>query len=192
MRSLRGAVGQETSTADAELLERFVRDRDEQAFEALVRRYGRVVRGACRRALRGGSDVDDAWQATFLTLACKAAAIGDARALGAWLHKVAVRIARRVRADAARRTWHETNGGVLRPYVRPDEVFLQAARADLRAVLDEAIDRLPPKYRVPVILCYLEGKTNEEAAAILRCRNRRHPPGPCPRPPPGQARPPRN
>jgi|GEM_PF-3488960 len=169
MRSLRGTVGQATAPADAELLERFVRDRDEQAFEALVRRYGRVVHGACRRALRSEPDVEDAWQATFLTLACKAAAIGDARALGAWLHKVAVRIAFRVRADAARRASHEAQNGLRRPHFRPDEAFLEASRADLRAVLDEAIDRLPEKYRVPVILCYLEGKTNEEAAAIVGC-----------------------
>jgi RNA polymerase sigma factor (sigma-70 family) len=169
MQSLRGTVGQATAPADAELLDRFVRDRDEHAFEALVRRYSRIVHGACRRALRRGPDVEDAWQATFLTLACKASAIGDARALGAWLHKVAVRIALRVRADVARRAWHETQGGVLRPDVRSDEAFLEASRADLRAVLDEAIDRLPEKYRVPVVLCYLEGKTNEEAAAVLGC-----------------------
>jgi len=169
VRSLKGAIGQMSTTADAELLDRFARDRDEQAFEALVRRYGRVVHGACRRALRGGPDVEDVWQATFLTLACKATAIGDARALGAWLHKVAIRIAVRVRADAARRARHETQGGLGRPDSYRDDAFLEAARADLRAVLDEAIDRLPTKYRVPVILCYLEGKTNEEAAVVLGC-----------------------
>ena len=169
MRSLRGSGGQAAAPADAELLDRFVRDRDEQAFEALVRRYGRIVHGACRRALRGGPDVEDAWQATFLTLACKAATIGDAQALGAWLHKVAVRIALRVRADAVRRSWHESQGGVRRPHHCADEAFFEVSRADLRAVLDEAIDRLPAKYRVPVVLCYLEGKTNEEAAAVLGC-----------------------
>src|SRR5262245_19953809 len=126
MRSIQGAISHSAAPTDAELLDRFVRDRDESAFEALVRRYSRVVHGACRRALRGGPDVDDAWQATFLTLACKAAAIGDARALGAWLHKVAVRIALRVRADADRRTWHETQGANVRPHSCPDDVFLEA------------------------------------------------------------------
>src|SRR5262245_28927050 len=169
MRSLRGAVGQANAAADDELLDRFVRDRDEQAFETLVRRYGRIVHGACRRALRGGPDVEDAWQATFLTLACKAATIGDARALGAWLHKVAVRIALRVRADAARRVRLEADSCARRPDFDSDEVFFEATRADLRTVLDEAISRLPDKYRVPVVLCYLEGMTNEEAAGVLGC-----------------------
>src|SRR5262249_39630659 len=154
MRSLRGVVGQATAPADTELLDRFVRDRDEQAFEALVRRYGRVVHGACRRALRGGPDVEDAWQATFFTLAGNAPAIGDGRALGAWLHKVAVRIALRVRADAAHRTHHEAQWGERRPRFGPDEAFVEASRAELRAVLDQAIDRLPKRYRLPVVLCY--------------------------------------
>src|SRR5690349_9593531 len=118
IRSLRAVVGREPShaLADADLLERFVRDRDEQAFESLVRRYEPVVNGACRRVLRGGPDVEDAWQATFLTLACKAGAIGEAQALAAWLHKVAVRIALRIRADATRRAWHEARAGAGRPH----------------------------------------------------------------------------
>jgi RNA polymerase sigma factor (sigma-70 family) len=169
VQALRAVVGPATAPADADLLDRFVRDRDEQAFELLVRRYGRIVHGACRRVLRDGSDVDDVWQATFLTLACKAGAIGDAQALAAWLHKVAVRIALRVRADTARRAGHEARAGGLRPDRQPDEAFHAAARTDLRAVLDEAIDRLPERYRAPVVLCYLEGRTNEEAATILGC-----------------------
>jgi RNA polymerase sigma factor (sigma-70 family) len=169
VQALRAAVGPAAAPADADLLDRFVRDRDEHAFEALVRRYGRVVHGACRRVLRDGSDVEDVWQATFLTLACKAGAIGDAQALAAWLHKVAVRIALRVRADADRRTRHEARAGGLRPDHQPDEAFHAAARADLRTVLDEVIDRLPERYRAPVVLCYLEGRTNEEAAAVLGC-----------------------
>ncbi len=169
VQALRAVVGSATAPADADLLDRFVRDRDEQAFEVLVRRYGRIVHGACRLVLHDGSDVEDVWQATFLTLACKAGAIGDAQALAAWLHKVAVRIALRVRADTAKRAGHEARAGGLRPDHQPDEALPAAARADLRAVLDEAIDRLPEKYRAPVVLCYLEGKTNEEAAAVLGC-----------------------
>src|SRR5262245_57382870 len=129
VQALRAVVGPATAPADGDLLEQFVRNRDERAFEVLVRRYGRVVHGACRRVLRDGSDVEDAWQATFLTLACKAAAIGEAQALAAWLHKVAVRIALRVRSDAAKRAWHEARAGGLRPDFRADEAFSYAARA---------------------------------------------------------------
>jgi RNA polymerase sigma factor (sigma-70 family) len=171
VQSLRAVVGcaAASATPDADLLDRFVRLRDERAFAELVRRYGRIVAGACRRVLGPGPDAEDAWQATFLALACKARAIGGAAALGGWLHTVAVRVALRLRADAARRTRHEARAGMDRPASHADAVVWDAARADLRAVLDEAISRLPEKYRMPIVLCYLEGKTNEAAAAELGC-----------------------
>jgi RNA polymerase sigma factor (sigma-70 family) len=171
VRALREVVGRGSVQApsDAALLDRFVRERDERAFESLVRRYGPVVNGACRRLLRNGPDVEDASQSTFLALACKAGAISDAQALGGWLHAVAVRIALRVRADTAKRAGHEARAQGLRPICHADPVFRDAARDDLRSVIDEAISRLSEKYRAPIVLCYLEGRTNEEAAAELGC-----------------------
>jgi RNA polymerase sigma factor (sigma-70 family) len=170
MKSLYAVVGGEggSGPSDAHLLERFVRDRDEPAFELLVRRYGRVVAGACRRILGPGPDAEDAWQATFLALACKAGDIGEAQALGGWLHTVAVRVAVRLRADIGRRARLDSQARDGRP-THPDSVFQDVARSDLRAVVDEAISRLPEKYRVPIVLCYLEGRTNEAAAAELGC-----------------------
>src|SRR5262245_17557147 len=89
--------------ADGHLLERFVTQRDEAAFEALLSRHGPMVLGVCRRLLRDPQDAEDAFQATFLVLCCKAGSIGKREAVASWLHKVAWRIALRVRADAARR-----------------------------------------------------------------------------------------
>ena len=102
---VRDAAGRQASsgTSDVALLERFVGRRDEAAFELLVWRHDRMVRGVCRQVLRREPDVEDAWQATFLTLACKARAISNRQALAGWLYKVAYRIAVRVRADAAKR-----------------------------------------------------------------------------------------
>ncbi len=171
VRSLREVVGRGSAPeqSDAALLDRFARERDERAFEVLVRRYGRLVSAACRRVLRAGPDAEDVWQATFLTLACRAGTLGEVQALGGWLHTVAVRTALRLRADTAKRARHEARAGELRGDTDPDEALPSAARDDLRAVLDEAISRLPEKYRGPIVLCYLEGKTNEEAAELLGC-----------------------
>src|SRR5262249_18337994 len=115
VRHLCHAVGLQTvrGMTDADLLARFVTGRDEAAFELLVWRHERMVRAVCRRVLRREHDVDDASQATFLTLACKAASIGKRQALGAWLHQVAYWIALRARADAARRDRHEKQAAEL-------------------------------------------------------------------------------
>jgi RNA polymerase sigma factor (sigma-70 family) len=168
---LRHAVGLQTirGMTDADLLERFVTRRDEAAFELLVWRHERMVRAVCRRVLRREHDVEDAGQATFLTLACKAASVGKRQALGGWLHKVAYRIALRARAEAAKRGRHEKKAGELDGPPTPGEPGQEVGRQELRSVLDEEISRLPAKYRAPVVLCYLEGKTNEEAAAELGC-----------------------
>jgi RNA polymerase sigma factor (sigma-70 family) len=168
---LRGAgeqlgVGAES---DAELLARFVAARDAAAFEQLVGRHDRMVRGVCRRVLRGEDDVEDVWQATFLTLARKAGGVGKGQSLGGWLYQVAYRMALRVRADAVRRGKHEraVGGPVATP--EADDPLHLAVQQDLCAIVGEEIDRLPEKYRTPVVLCYLEGKTNEEAAVLLGC-----------------------
>jgi len=149
---------------DAQLLEAFVARGDEASFEVLVWRHAGLVYDVCRRVLRHDHDAEDAFQATFLVFAKKAASIGKGEAVGSWLYKVAYRIALRLRSSAARRAGHEQAGDDL-PCREADE----AQRRDLRRAVDEEIDRLPEKYRAPLVLCYLQGHTNEEAAAQLGC-----------------------
>jgi cobalt-zinc-cadmium efflux system membrane fusion protein len=166
LRRLRGIIASRTNegVSDAELLERFVGRRDESAFEVLVRRYGGLVFNVCARLLRRAEDTEDVFQATFLALACKAGAIRRGESLGSWLYKVAYRGALRVRSGIARKRECMLTG--------LDLPSMQAGNdpgPDLRSVLDAEINDLPEKYRVPVVLCYLEGKTTEEAARQLCC-----------------------
>jgi RNA polymerase sigma factor (sigma-70 family) len=151
--------------SDAELLERFVRQRDEAAFEVLVWRHGPLVLGVCRRLLRHEPDVEDAFQATFLALVRKAHTIVRRESVSAWLYRVAYRVALAARAAASERTAREQPWADQRAATEPDEVLWR----DLRPVLDAEVMRLPEKYRAPFVLCCLEGKTNEEAAAQLGC-----------------------
>jgi RNA polymerase sigma factor (sigma-70 family) len=149
--------------SDAELLQRFVTCRDESAFAALMTRHGPMVFGVCRRVLHHVQDTEDAVQATFLVLVRKAGGIGRGELLGNWLHGVAARVAARARLLAAQRQRREATdmeriGTATRETPPPGE---------LPAIVDE-VQRLPAKYRGPVVLCYLEGRTNEEAAAELR------------------------
>jgi RNA polymerase sigma factor (sigma-70 family) len=151
--------------SDAELLERFLNQRDEAAFEVLIWRHGAMVLSLCQRLLRHRQDAEDAFQATFLILVRKAHSIGRHEALSSWLYKVAYRIALAVKTRT-----------VARGLQSLPEVELPAAEAatdlvwrDLRPVLDEEVNHLPEKYRTPFVLCYLEGKTNEEAARQLGC-----------------------
>jgi RNA polymerase sigma factor (sigma-70 family) len=164
LRLLRRQVGEEIAGAltDNQLLERFVSRRDEAAFEALFWRHGPMVLAVCRRLLPP-ADVEDAFQATFLVLVRKAATISRGEAVAAWLYRVAYRVALRARATARPIAELPAEG----PPVASDEEA--AAWRDLRPLLDEAIAGLPEKYRAPIILCYLQGKTNEEAARELGC-----------------------
>ena len=147
---------------DGQLLERFVARRDETAFAALVARHGPLVLGACRRLLANPADIEDAFQATFLVLVQRAYSLKDPRLLSTWLYKVAYRVALRARTEADRRR-RLTPGGMA--VARVDDL----ERRELRAVIDEEIFRLPRLYRLPVVLCYLEGLTHEEAAQRLGC-----------------------
>jgi RNA polymerase sigma factor (sigma-70 family) len=167
IQQLRRAVGPEggSGLTDAQLLERFVVSRDEAAFEVLVWRHGPTVLGACRRMLRREQDVEDAFQATFLTLARKAGSIRQGAALAGWLHRVACRAALLARAGAARQC--PTQALPEDTLAGPIDSSLDSH--DLRAVLDEEVSRLPDRYRVPFVLCHLEGKTGREAAALLGC-----------------------
>src|SRR5262249_49950952 len=129
--------------ADSELLGRFVRGHDEAAFAALMHRHGPMVLGVCRRGLGRGPDVEDAFQATFLVLVGKAGAIRKRASLGSWLHRVALRVVRKARARAACRRQHERQ---VLPMSRAEDSAAVLWR-DLRPLLDEGLDQLPPAYR---------------------------------------------
>lgn len=148
---------------DGQLLRRFISRRDEAAFALLVRRHAPMVWGVCRRVLANPHDAEDAFQATFLVLVRKAAAIGRPELLGNWLYGVAYRTARKARAVAARRRAQERQAATM-PAHGPSSAV---AAHDLREALDRELNRLPEKYRAPLVLCYLEGLTNEEAARRL-------------------------
>ncbi len=161
----RAAARQETVTlTDAELLLRFARQRDEGAFELLVWRHGPMVHNVCRRVLRDAHAAEDAFQATFLTLVRKAASIARRESLPGWLYRVAYRVALRARE----RQGHWRSGDDLLQEVAAPAEAVSDCREWL-ALLDEEIGRLPEKYRVPLVLCHLEGKTLAEAARLLGC-----------------------
>jgi RNA polymerase sigma factor (sigma-70 family) len=154
--------------ADGQLLECFVTRREEAAFEAIVRRHGPMVMGVCRRVLGNRHDAEDAFQATFLVLVRKAGAIMSRELLANWLYGVAYNTALKAKAATARRRVCERRG---RPALVAEMSETKAAGqdlwSDLRPVLDVELSRLPDKYRVPIILCDLEGKTRKEAARQL-------------------------
>jgi RNA polymerase sigma factor (sigma-70 family) len=157
-------TGAADNPTDAQLLARFVSERDEGAFALLVHRHGPLVLAVCRRVLGTVQDAEDAFQATFLVLARKAGAIQNPNLLGNWLYGVASRIARKARAGVSKRQMHEKQVQLLPtlqapPAPEPD---------DLGPVLDQELSRLPEKYRIALVLCYLQGKTNEEAAQLLQ------------------------
>jgi RNA polymerase sigma factor (sigma-70 family) len=162
---LRRVVAPPGDTTDAELLGRFVRQRDEAAFKALLHRHGPAVLGVCRRVLHNEHDAEDAFQATFLVLSRKAGTLGKPQLLGNWLYGVACRIALKARAENAERRRKETQA----VRVPVESAVPAVVWADLRPVLDEEVSRLPDRYRAPFVLCYLQGKTNEEAAQMLGC-----------------------
>jgi RNA polymerase sigma factor (sigma-70 family) len=150
---------------DAELLRRYAQFRDEEAFEALVRRHDSVVWGVCRRVLGDTPDAEDAFQATFIVLARKAGSIARPEQLANWLYGVAYRTSLKARVIVVRRRVRE-EPLTDRPIEERTPEFLWT---DVRPILDDEINRLPEKYRSAFVLCYLAGRTNEEAAQILRC-----------------------
>ncbi len=151
--------------ADKDLLERFARQRDQEAFAALVRRHGPMVLGVCRSVLRHEQDAEDACQATFLVLARKAGALRRPEAVGPWLHGVAYRLALHARS-ALRRSEARAAPGEVGPDVDPAAELI--AREG-QALLHEELVRLPAWYRDPLVLCYLQGATRDEAAQQLGC-----------------------
>jgi RNA polymerase sigma factor (sigma-70 family) len=154
--------GDADADEDSALLQRFLDCRDEAAFTALVARHGPMVYGVCRRLLDDTHAAEDAFQATFIVLARKARSIRPRGAVAAWLHGVARRVARK--AQSARRRPTAALGDPVDP--RPDPLDQLTAR-ELLAAVDEEIERLPSAYRLPILLCCLEGKSQEEAARQL-------------------------
>jgi RNA polymerase sigma factor (sigma-70 family) len=157
--------GSVAGLGDGELLERFAVARDEAAFEALVAKLGPMVLGVCRRMLSDPHDVDDAFQATFLVLVRRAGSIRDRDLVGPWLHGVATKVARRARAESIRRSSRERVAVVAE--AREESIESESDWPELRAMIDEEIERLPENHRRPVILCDVEGLTREEAALQL-------------------------
>jgi RNA polymerase sigma factor (sigma-70 family) len=149
---------------DGQLLECFVARRDEAAFAALVRRHGPMVLGVCRRVLGHAQDAEDAFQAAFLVLARKAASIGRRELVGNWLYGVAYRTALDARAAATRRRTRERQVSAM---PEPEAGNGADVWSDLRPLLDRELSRLPDKYRVPVVLCDLEGRPRKEVARQL-------------------------
>jgi RNA polymerase sigma factor (sigma-70 family) len=149
--------------ADEQLLESFLAQRDNCAFEALLRRHGPMVLGVCRRVLGNVHDAEDAFQATFLVLVRRAASVYPRRAVGAWLYGVAYRTAMKARVMAARRRAREKRVAQRCSQSRTkSEVW-----DELSALLDYELSRLPEKYRTPVVLCDLEGRRRKDVARQL-------------------------
>ncbi|MBL8795742.1 MAG: sigma-70 family RNA polymerase sigma factor [Planctomycetia bacterium] len=149
--------------ADSTLLRRFLDRNDEAAFGILVNRHGPLVMRVCRQVLGNQEDAEDAFQATFLVLARKAANVRQGEALAGWLYRVAYHIAVQARSRSAKRQVHEKEVAAM----RKEETVNLSDWDDVWPVLHDEVNRLPAKLRTPVVLCYLNGKTNEEAADQL-------------------------
>lgn len=148
--------------SDSHLLQRFVAAKDDLAFEGLVHRHGPMVLEVCQRVLSSPHDVEDAFQATFLVLVQKACSVRKQESIAAWLFGVAHKVAARLRQKAASRRLHH---GPLVETIPADAA--RAERDETAWKIHEALDRLPEKFRAPLVLCYLEGKTQEETAKEL-------------------------
>jgi RNA polymerase sigma factor (sigma-70 family) len=156
-------VAQE-SESDRAILGRFVAGQDEEAFAALVARHASLVMGVSRRILGNAADAEDAFQATFIVLSKKASSIRNLDSVSSWLHNVAVRIALKARSIAQQRRTCERRAAEMTP-TRGSEP--EEAASEVLPILDHELGALPEKLRAPIVLCYLEGMTNEGAARSL-------------------------
>jgi RNA polymerase sigma factor (sigma-70 family) len=162
LRCIRRLSGSQPA-ADHDLLDSFRGRQDEDAFAALVERHGPLVLGVCRRVLHNEHDAEDAFQSTFLVLARKAGSIRQRESLGSWLYRVAYHLSLKLRTRLGRAPGVELQ---LEPTVAADPAQ-ELSWAEVRQVLDEEMIRLPEKYQAPLVLCYLSGKTRDEAAEQL-------------------------
>ncbi len=151
---------------DAHLLKHFIEHRDEASFATLIHRHGPMVMGVCLRVARNHQDAEDAFQATFLVLVRKAASIATRELLANWLYGVAHNTALKAKAATVKRQLREKQ---VKEMPEPAVAEQESWSDDLKALLDQELSRLPDKYRVPIVLCDLEGKTRKEAAKQLGC-----------------------
>src|SRR5436309_669994 len=154
---------------DRDLLRRYVASQDEAAFSGLVKRHGPMVLGVCRKLLRHAQDAEDAFQATFLVLARKATSIRNSESVGGWLYGVAYRVANKLRTARSKRKARETPlpPSSLRAEGRGKGASDELTWREVELVVCAELDRLADKYRAPLVLCYLQGKTRDEAAQQL-------------------------
>jgi len=165
IRHLRRAVLRQDAAGrtDGQLLASFIEQKDEVAFEALVRRHGPMVFGVCRRVVGNHHDAEDAFQATFLVLARKASSVRPRERVANWLHGVALRTAMKAKTMTTKRRGREKQ---LTEMPEP-EAAQQGRWRDLQPLLDQELNGLPENYRLPILICDLEGKTIKEAAQQL-------------------------
>jgi RNA polymerase sigma factor (sigma-70 family) len=157
------SLSDEPGETDGKLLGSFIDQKNEAAFSALVQRHGPMVLGVCRRVLRNEHDAEDAFQVTFLVLARRASVIRPRGLVANWLHGVAHRTALRARRMSARRQVQEKQ--VLR--IPEPEISPRDEWHDLQSLIDQELSGLPEIYRLPILLCDLEGKTIKEATRQL-------------------------
>jgi RNA polymerase sigma factor (sigma-70 family) len=163
IRHLRRAVLRHDARTDGQLLASFIDNKDEAAFEALVHRHAPMVFGVCRRVVRNHHDAEDAFQATFLVLACKALSVRPRERVANWLHGVALRTALKAKTNTAKRRRREKEVTAM-----PEpEAVPQSPWRDLQPLLDQELNGLPENYRLPILLCDLGGKTIKEATQQL-------------------------
>jgi len=162
--------------SDGQLLARFLAGHDqagELAFEALVKRHGPMVQTVCRQVLADPADIHDAWQAVFLVLARRANAIRKRESLASWLHGVALRVAARARISAIRRgirdrrTAEAAQAHALETLAAESPASCSIYHKERDGLIHHEVSRLPEKFRAPIVLCYLQGLTHDEAAASL-------------------------
>src|SRR5438046_917736 len=152
---LRRAAGEhETALPDEELLRRYLSTRDQSAFAALVQRHGAMVFAVSQAVLRQRHDAEDAFQTAFLILARKADTIRRHEGVGCWLHRVAYRVALKMRATSARR---QTREAKVAPLTVAESACEDLTWAELRTILHAELAELPERFRGPLVLCYLEG-----------------------------------
>jgi RNA polymerase sigma factor (sigma-70 family) len=158
----RGRFGERPVMTDRDLLDRFIAQNDPDTFRLLVERHGPMVLAVCRGVLRHQHDVEDAFQNTFLILARRAATIKHHQTVGPWLHRVALRVAQKARGNRSEiAILHDIDLACTQ------EHRLDSAIDSYSPLLREELNRLPDSYRLPLVLCYLEGKSNREAADQL-------------------------
>ena len=160
--------GPEGSLTDARLLHRYLHGEDHHAFATLVRRHGAMVMGVCRSVVHQEQDAEDAFQATFALLARKARRIRWRESISGWLHSAAYQISANILRAAQRRRNYE--GEAARQ--RGTDMQTLDPVAELQGVVSESLTRLPEKYRTPFVLCYLEGKTIQQAMQELGWKER--------------------